>query len=560
MESIGSGETIQPQHILTVDLEDWHDSFADLDPRVASSLPTRARHGVDPLLKILQETGDQATFFVLGDLAERAPEVIREIAAAGHEIACHGMRHRPLHELSRTSFREDIREAKALLENLVGQEVEGYRAPWWSITRKSLHLLEVIAEEGFSYDSSIFPAPYNGFYGIGGACLQPHRIRFPSGQELLEIPPAVMHWRGLRVPYGGGIYWRLLPQRFVLSQLKSQTAIGARSVLYIHPWELDRDQPVIDVGLTDSLIHYTNMRAADSMLRSVVAAHTVGTIRDCILAEPPPALQLSFRSDPGGGTLVEERTGASHQKLSVIIPVYSEPNCLEDVLDRVLAVQIPLEKEVVVVVDARLSDSTRQMLGARESSGATRILQVSEVDFGKGAAIRMGLTCATGDLVLIQDAHLELDPAEYPKLLQPVLAGEADVVYGTRDFWNAEGSQRTTKLANLFLSSLTSVLFQAHIADMETAYKLFRRPVLDRIRLGSDGLDFEPEITAKVLRLRYRVVQVPITYTPRSGKGRRRTRWKEGFRAAAALVRYRLEPRSEWVKDSDAAQRRWAEE
>jgi polysaccharide deacetylase family protein (PEP-CTERM system associated) len=515
---------------------------------------------VDPLLKILQETGNQATFFVLGDLAERAPEVIREIAAAGHEIACHGMRHRPLHELDRTSFRADIRQAKALLEDLTGQEVVGYRAPWWSITSKSLHLLEVIAEEGFSYDSSIFPAPYNGFYGIGGACLQPHRIRFPSGQELLEIPPAVMNWHGLRIPYGGGIYWRLMPKRFVLSQLKSQTVLGARSVLYIHPWELDRDQPVIDVGLTDSLIHYTNMRAAGSMLRSVVAAHTVGTIRDCILAEPPPALQRSFRSDPGGAALVEERIDAPHQKLSVIIPVYTEPNSLVEVLDRVLDVQIPLEKEVVVVVDARLSDSTRKILAHRQSSGGTSVVQVSQVGVGKGTAIQMGLTAATGDLVLLQDADLELDPAEYPKLLQPVLAGEADVVYGTRDFWNAQGSQRTTKLANLFLSNLTSVLFQAHIADMETACKLFRRPVLDRIRLGSDDFDFEPEITAKVLRLQYRLAQVPITYTPNAKYGGPKPGWKDGLRAATALVRFRLAPRSAWVKDSDAAPRRWSEE
>jgi len=222
-------------------------------------------------------------------------------------------------------------------------------------------------------------------------------------------------------------------------------------------------------------------------------------------------------------------------KLSVIVPVYNEIRTIGEILRRVL--EVPLDKEVVVV-DDRSTDGTREWLLAQTDP---RIVVVPrERNGGKGAAVRDGLARATGEIVLIQDADLEYDPAEYPRLLAPILSGKVDVVYGTR----FKGETRVLffwhYLGNRFLSLAANVLFNTTLSDIETCYKVMRVEALKGIRLKCDRFGFDPEITAKLLKRRVRIAEVPITYYGRDYSEGKKIRWRDGFVVLGALLRFRF--------------------
>jgi dolichol-phosphate mannosyltransferase len=227
-------------------------------------------------------------------------------------------------------------------------------------------------------------------------------------------------------------------------------------------------------------------------------------------------------------------------KLSIIIPVYNEAQTIGTVVERVRAVDLgEIEKEIIVANDGS-DDGTQTAIEAVPTEGAVplRVLE-SPINLGKGAAIRLGLKYATGDVILIQDADLELDPNEYGALLAPILAG-ADVVYGSRFLRPVAGISKRTRLANRLLTGLTNLLYLAALTDMETGYKVFRRDVLKRVRLRAVGFDFEPELTAKLLLAGYRIVEVPISYNPRRRDEGKKIRWVDGLDAAYLLLKIRL--------------------
>lgn len=228
-------------------------------------------------------------------------------------------------------------------------------------------------------------------------------------------------------------------------------------------------------------------------------------------------------------------------KLSVVIPVYNEEQTINEVIERVWAVDLGGIEKQIIIADDGSTDATARIVDANQYTRNGRVqIHHNPINLGKGAAVRLGLAMATGDVLLVQDADLELDPAEYSRLLQPILDGRADVVYGSRFLSPSERIPRRTRLANRFLTLLTNVLFGARLSDMETAYKVFRREALERVRLRCVGFDFEPEITAKFLLAGYRIVEVPISYSPRRPDEGKKMRWIDGVDAIYTLVKCRL--------------------
>ncbi|HEX2254073.1 MAG TPA: glycosyltransferase family 2 protein [Thermoanaerobaculia bacterium] len=231
-------------------------------------------------------------------------------------------------------------------------------------------------------------------------------------------------------------------------------------------------------------------------------------------------------------------------RLSIVVPAYNERNTVRELLARVAAAPLPegVEREVVVVDDGS-SDGTRELLAELEQAADPLPfrLVLHERNQGKGAAVRSGLTAGTGDVLLIQDADLEYDPRDYPRLLQPILEGEADVVFGSRFlggphrvlfFWHS--------LGNRFLTTLSNMLTDLNLSDMETCYKVFRREMLEGVELRSNRFGIEPELTARMARRGARIYEVPISYRGRTYAEGKKIGWRDGVAAIWAILRYNL--------------------
>jgi glycosyltransferase involved in cell wall biosynthesis len=230
-------------------------------------------------------------------------------------------------------------------------------------------------------------------------------------------------------------------------------------------------------------------------------------------------------------------TRPNYTTLSVIVPVYNERATVAEIIRRIRAVNVPLTLQVIVVDDGS-SDGSDKVLGALEDS-TVRVITHPQ-NQGKGAAVRTGLAAATGDLVLIQDADLEYDPDDWSRLLDPILKGKARVVYGSRFTGERKNMLPLHWFANRTLSFATNLLFSSTLSDMETCYKLFDAKTLEGMTIVSDGFDFEPEITAKVMRRGYRIYEVPISYAGREPDEGKKITWRDGFTALAALIRFRF--------------------
>jgi glycosyltransferase involved in cell wall biosynthesis len=226
-----------------------------------------------------------------------------------------------------------------------------------------------------------------------------------------------------------------------------------------------------------------------------------------------------------------------YRKLSVIVPVFDERNTVVEIVRRMRQVELPVDLEIVIVDDGS-TDGTRDVL--RQLADSTVRVINHDVNRGKGSAIRSGLAHVTGDLVLVQDADLEYDPEDWPKLLSPILRGKAQVVYGSRFTGERRNMLFLHWIGNRFLSLVTNVLYNTTLSDMETCYKLFDRALLDGITLRAERFEFEPEVTAKMLKRGIRIYEVPISYTGREFDEGKKITWRDGFIALWTLVKYRF--------------------
>ena len=270
---------------LTVDVEDYFHVAAfsrQIAPSSWDEFTPRVESNTYRLLDLFDEQNTKATFFVLGWVCERFPQLVREIADRGHEVACHGYSHQLIYEQTPELFREEAIRAKNCLEEQVQQRISGYRAASYSITRRSLWAIDILAELGFSYDSSIFPIRHDR-YGIPDSPRWPYHLKASNGSAIIEFPPSTISIFGHNLPIAGGGYFRLYPYivtRFGLSRINQ--AEGRSFIFYLHPWEIDPDQPRINTGWLSTFRHYTNLDRCEDRLRQLLNEFAFAPVKDVL--------------------------------------------------------------------------------------------------------------------------------------------------------------------------------------------------------------------------------------------------------------------------------------
>src|SRR6185437_8738749 len=290
---------------MSVDLEYYYhvEAFAHHIPRSQwPSFPSRVRQNTERVLELLNRYHCRATFFVLGWVAEREPSLVREVAEAVHEIACHSYWHRRVTTLSPAEFREDVKQARQTIEDAAGVAVAGFRAPTFSITRQSLWALEILAELGFTYDSSIFPVRHD-LYGIPDAPRGIHQRQLATGQTIWEFPPSTVQVAGQNVPAVGGGYLRLLPMSFTRWAIRSIHRRERRPVMvYFHPWELDPGQPRLQAGWKSHIRHYTGLRKMEGRLDEILAQGRFQPLLELLQQKEPLSFSAQARIEWRGPT------------------------------------------------------------------------------------------------------------------------------------------------------------------------------------------------------------------------------------------------------------------
>jgi len=286
----GQASSSRPGHMLSFDVEEYFQvegAAARLPAREWERWPARLAPAVHQVLDLLAEHRARATFFILGWVAEHQPEIVRRIACAGHEIASHGVSHRMLHGMTPQEFRGELTDSRSRLEDLGGRPVVGFRAPTFSVTTRTSWALDVLAETGFLYDSSIFPIRHDR-YGVPGAVRWAHWARGPGGGRILEIPPLVLRIAGWNLPVGGGGYLRLLPVRLTAWGLRAAERAGWPGMIYLHPWELDPGQPVLPMSRMSRWRHRVGLSCTDRKLRRLLRQFAFHAVRDLL-----PSLQVA---------------------------------------------------------------------------------------------------------------------------------------------------------------------------------------------------------------------------------------------------------------------------
>jgi len=296
------------RHVLSVDVEDYFqvEAFAGSVSRDSwDQYPSRVVANTERLLDLFDEHSTKATFFMVGWVAERFPALLREINCRGHELACHSFWHRTVYSLTPEEFRRDTRAAQQAIEQAAGVPVLGYRAPTWSITANCLWALDILAEEGFVYDSSIYPI-HHDLYGVPGAQRFPYTHTCNNGMTLREFPPATVRLLGLDLPAAGGGYLRIFPFAYTdMAMSRYEKHYRQPAVVYLHPWEVDPGQPRIQAKLRSRFRHYTNLKRMENRLVRLLGKYKFWRFQDALAAEgvethPTPVGVARPQTQPAG--------------------------------------------------------------------------------------------------------------------------------------------------------------------------------------------------------------------------------------------------------------------
>ncbi|RJS71849.1 DUF3473 domain-containing protein [Methanophagales archaeon] len=280
------------QNAFTVDLEDWyHPEF------VTKFVPAHLRKdqvedAVKPLLQLLNKYNVSATFFVVGEVAERHPELIEKIYEEGHEVASHGYSHKRLHELGKEKFEEDIRKSTTILESLIKEKIIGFRAPSYSIDQDTIWALDILENLGYKYDSSVFPLRFRkkSLYGIRNAPLYPYspskeditKESDDKNRKIIEFPLSVVKFAGVKIPVAGGAYLRLFPPQFIILAIKKINKEKRPAIIYVHPWETYEKTPRIKLPFPHGQITYYGINSALKKVESLLKNFKFGTVRNIL--------------------------------------------------------------------------------------------------------------------------------------------------------------------------------------------------------------------------------------------------------------------------------------
>lgn len=512
---------INVTNALTIDVEEYFQvtAFEDIVPSCDwEKFDSRVADSTRRLLQILGEQKTRATFFVLGWIAERHPLLIRSIREQGHEVACHGFKHVQINRQDPKSFREDVRAAKSAIENVIGEPIHGYRAASFSIRPDTLWALEILVQEGFLYDSSIFPILHDR-YGIPDAPRSPYSLSTASG-VLVELPPTTIRRFGRNIPTSGGGYFRLFPYSFIKKSIREVNQFeGMPAVFYLHPWEIDFEQPRLKARWRNRIRHYTNLDRTEGRLRDLLSTFRFSTVAEAL--DGFPLRSYTVQQNPADrGALVPQRESISFygrrsprldsRKISLVIPVYNESENLRSLcqeLDHALS-PLAVEAEWIFVDDGSTDGSMQELQSLKRDYPFVRIIKLRH-NCGQTAAMQAGFEYATGDVVVTMDADLQNDPLDIPLLLRRLEQGY-DLVCGWRK--NRRDPWLSRKLPSKIANKIIQRIIGSSIHDRGCSLKAYSANLAKKLQLYSDMHRFIQEIS---IMHGARVSELVVSHRPR---------------------------------------------
>lgn len=507
------------KHILTVGLEDWfqvgafqqlihHDQWYRFD--------TRLERSTQETLDLLDRFNAKATFFVLGWVAERVPQLLAEVVSRGHEVASRGFHHRSISDVSRHEFRDDVLRTQMAIESATGQKVHGYRLADGWLGPDDLWALDVLAELGYAYDSSMFPM-------FRSYSQEPHR-RFvhqhtSSTGNLWEIPPSTWRTCGLNVPVGGGNWFRQLPHTLLKHAVHSLAEHPEHPlVLYFHTWELDPEQPRISAaGRMARLRHYRNLDKMRWVLEDHLARHRFDTVANHL--ELPTVEVTATPETPQLPTAASEtitRVSTSPKTaVSIVIPCYNEDATLPYLANTLERVEFELADSYAphfILVDDCSTDTTWDTMQTVFGPKANCTLLQHETNSGVSAAILTGIRAAETDVVCSMDCDCSYDPLELRRML-PLLTDDVDLV--TASPYHPDGHVKNVPGWRLFLSKGLSQLYRLvlrrRLHTWTSCFRVYRKSAVENLVLEETGFLGTAELVARLTQGGSQITEHPAT-------------------------------------------------
>ena len=514
------------EHVLTVVIEDYFQvgSFSELIPSAHwERFESRLRNGTGAILKLLADSGSQATFFTCGWIADHHPDVLREVVAAGHEIAAQGYYQHSVLDISPAAFSEDLRRSRSAIEQATGRAVHGHRIGRRWLRSRDLWVLEHIAEAGFEYDSSV--CPYGREYAAFPECETVHR-RQVAGKALFEVPISSQRLAGMHVPIIGGNWFRQLPdwplRRAARHWVDSRSA---PMVAYLHTWEFDADQPrIASANAVQRLRHYRNLAAMPARVRRWLTDYRFGSVAAHLqLAERAPVSDRNGRATVAASAdLCRFAPGvqtALRTPLTLVIPCFNEAQALP-YLDRTLRRFVAdrgaaLALSYVFVDDGSSDDSWPLMRSLFADLERCTFLR-HPANRGIAAALLTGFAAASTDLVAVLDADCTFDPDQLPAMLA-LMNADVDVVSASPA--HAAGAMRNVPRWRAGLSRAAAALYRRVLHHRLTSYtscfRIYRRGVINGLTLSDPGFCGVAEILGRLDLAGCRIVEFPAVLETR---------------------------------------------